>query len=115
MKKLLLLFVLLLVITGLSCKKKQTDSNSNGKLFTFNSLTKDKDTILQGNVTNIRANITGTGTFAWSSNAGDIFGSGSVVLFGASTCCVGGHTITCIVTDKNHNSETKSISVFVKQ
>jgi hypothetical protein len=110
MKNLLFVFALV-AIFFYSCKKSSTSSSE--RLFTFNSLKADYDSILQGNVTNIRANITGTGNYSWVASAGDVFGSGAVVLFGASTCCVGNHTITCTVTDRNGNSDKKSVVVWV--
>jgi len=98
-----------------ACKKSSPSSNGSAKLFTYNSLTTDHDTIQKGNVTNIRANVSGSAaTYAWSANAGDIFGNGSVILFGASTCCTGNHTITCKVSDRNNNTESKTVMVFVK-
>lgn len=110
------IFMAISVLFSFSCKKKnQNSSNGNEKLFTFNSLKSDKDTIKQGNVTNIRASFAGEGTLSWSATAGDVFGSGGVILFGASTCCTGGHTITCTIKDKNNNSESKAVSVYVTQ
>lgn len=109
-----ILFFLPSFILLFACKKAENKSTSKDKLFTFNALTSDKDTILKGNVTNLRANVTGSGTFKWSASAGDLFGSGSVILFGASTCCTGNHSITCTVTDSHDNSESKTISVYVK-
>lgn len=111
MKKLLLIPVVISVIV-FSCKKKDTRS-SGEKTFTFNSLRSDHDSIAKGNVTNIRASVSGNVTYAWSASAGDIFNSGSTILFGASTCCTGNHTITCKVTDQNNNSESKSVVVEV--
>ena len=95
-----------------ACKKSTTSSDTS-KLFTYNGLSTDHDSIAKGNVTNIRANVSGTATYAWSANAGDIFGSGGVILFGASTCCVGNHTITCKVSDTHNNTETKTVIVKV--
>ncbi len=112
MKKVVLI-VSAIVLVSISCKKK-TKKNEGEKLFTFNSLTVDNDTILKGNITNVKANITGSANYVWSASAGDIFNSGAVVVFGASTCCTGNHNITCKVTDANGNSEEKTISVFVK-
>jgi hypothetical protein len=67
----------------------------------------------QGDVTNVKANVTGSVTYKWSSNAGDLFGSGATVLFGAGSCCTGGHTITCTVSDTHGNAESKTVCVNV--
>ncbi len=113
MKYLLILFISAGIL--LSCKKKSpTQPTGADKLFTFKELKSDHDTIQQGNVTNIKASISGDGSYKWSSSAGDLFGSGSLVLFGASTCCTGNHEVTCTVTDKNNNSESKTINIYVK-
>jgi hypothetical protein len=113
MKNLFVLTIAISFILILSCKKKEPEK-SGEKLFTYNSLTSDKDTLKQGNVTNIRANVTGSDvTYIWECSSGDIFGSGSVILFGAGTCCMGNHTITCTVKDKNSNTESKSDLVLV--
>lgn len=105
------------MILGLSamvyaCKKK--NGNPSGtKAFTFHGIKVDHDTIAKGNVTNVHADVAGSVTYAWSASAGDIFNSGSTVLFGASTCCTGSHTVTCKVTDSNNNSESKSVVIQV--
>ena len=113
-KGLFILFAFVAVIY--SCQKATTPaSNDTAKQFTYSSLTTDHDTIKQGNVTNIRANVSGTASsYAWSVNSGDIFGSGNIVLFGAATCCTGNHTITCKVSDSRSNSESKTVIVYVK-
>jgi hypothetical protein len=97
----------------LSCKKAKTPVQNNEKLFTYNSLTSDVSILKQGDVTNIKASITGSGTCAWSTSAGDLFGNGGVILFGAGSCCTGNHTITCTVSDTHGNSEAKSVVIFV--
>ncbi len=105
---------LLFSIAFFSCKKKES-KKSGDKLFTFNSLSSNTDSLKQGNVTNIIATVSGSVTYSWSVTAGDVFGNGNNVLFGASTCCVGNHVITCTVKDANDNTESKSVNVFVKQ
>jgi hypothetical protein len=112
MKK-IILFSLILVTVFFSCKKK--DTNSGAKLFTFNGITADHDTILKGNVTNIKANVSGPVTYSWAASAGDIFGSGATITFGASTCCTGKHTITCTAIDANNNKDSKAITIQVNQ
>ena len=110
MKYVLLIFLTTLFI--LSCKKKDT-TKSSAKSYTFNSLKVDHDSIARGNVTNITADVSGDVTYSWSASAGDIFNSGKTILFGASTCCTGNHTITCSVKDQGNNTESKSVVVKV--
>lgn len=106
-----LFFILIVSIVSFSCKK--TVAPSTAKIFTFNSLKSDHDSIAKGNVTNITADVSGDVTYAWAASAGDIFSSGKTILFGASTCCTGNHTITCTVTDKSKNTESKVVIVKV--
>ena len=98
----------------ISCKKNPPKAvTGTEKLFTYTGLTSDVSTLKHGNVTNIKATVTGAVTYSWSCSSGDIFGSGNNVLFGASTCCTGGHTITCTVSDSNKNTESKSVFINV--
>lgn len=97
----------------IACKKKPKSSSSSEKLFTYNSLTSDVNSLKQGDATNIKASITGVATVAWSTSAGDIFGNDRTVLFAAGSCCTGNHTITCTVSDQNNNSESKSVVIYV--
>ena len=114
MKNLVIIFTLLISVFFISCKKKDKKSANTEKTYSFDNLKVDHDSIAQGNVTNITANVSGSSvTYAWSASAGDIFNSGKTVLFGASTCCTGNHTITCTVKDANENTESKSVIVKV--
>jgi len=99
----------------ISCKKEKAPEPNTEKLFTYNSLTSDVTTLKQGDVTNIKANISGTASYAWSSSAGDLMGTGGTILFGAGSCCTGGHTVTCTVSDTHGNSEAKSVVINVIQ
>lgn len=112
MKNFLIISLILIFSISVSCKKK-APTISTEKTFTYNGIKADHDSIAQGNVTNITASVTGDVTYAWAASAGDIFSSGKTILFGASTCCTGNHTITCTVKDKNNNSESKSVIVKV--
>ena len=77
--------LVLILFTFADCKKKEEPTETSAKSFTFNSLKADQSSIKQGEVTNISADVTGDVTFEWSATSGDVFGSGKVVLFGAST------------------------------
>jgi len=110
MQKNLLLAICLFF--AFSCKKKE-DSPKNTKLFTFNSLISDSYEIKQGNVTRVTANVTGDVTYVWTCSSGDLFGSGNSILFGAGSCCTGDHKVTCEVSDKNQNKESKEVTIKV--
>ncbi|MCW3075966.1 MAG: hypothetical protein JWO32_575 [Bacteroidetes bacterium] len=107
------ILVFLSALFLIACKKKPKPSSSSEKLFTYNSLTSDVSSIKQGDATNIKANITGAASIAWSASAGDIFGNDRTVLFAAGSCCTGNHTVTCTVSDANNNSESKSVVIYV--
>lgn len=109
----IIILLCVFMIFQLSCKKKNSENPSHEKAFTFNGMRVDHDSIAQGNVTNITADVTGSVTYAWAASAGDIFNSGKTILFGASTCCTGMHDITCTVTDTYGNSESKTVHVKV--
>ena len=110
----LFLKILIALFFIYSCKKKPKSSTvDSAKLYTFISLKADRDSIQKGNVTNIKADFSGSGTCSWAASAGDIFGSGNIILFGASSCCSGNHTITCTLADSNKNTESKSIVIKV--
>ena len=112
MKNLIFILSASLFFITSSCKKKDKSPDKE-KTFTFNNLKVDHDSIAQGNVTNITADVSGDVTYSWSASAGDIFNSGKTIMFGASTCCTGNHDITCTVTDKNDNTESKTVHVKV--
>lgn len=112
MKNIIFTSVLLVTVIFGSCKKKD-QTPSTAKVYTFNNLKVDHDSIAKGNVTNITADVSGDVTYSWAASAGDIFNSGKTILFGASTCCTGNHTITCTVKDSNNNSDSKSVVVKV--
>jgi hypothetical protein len=107
----------LILIAGLnSCHKKNSAPDPNAKQFTFESLTSDVSVLKQGDLTNIRAKVDGTGiSYSWSASAGDLLGSGNYIAFGAGSCCTGNHTITCTVSDSHNNSESKSVVINVHQ
>lgn len=110
MQKLIIFSIFILF--SLSCKKKEEEPK-NTKLFTYNSLVSDSYEIKQGNVTRVTANVTGEVTYAWTCSSGELFGSGNSILFGAGSCCTGDHKVTCEVSDKNGNKESKEVTIKV--
>jgi len=125
MKTLKLIFTIaLLVIFSVGCNKEVTvpaatptnTSNSTGtSTITYSSLVASKDTISIGSTTQITATASGNGlSYNWSTNNGDIIGSGSQITYGASGCCGGKNTVTCTVKDANNNQESKSITILVQ-
>jgi len=106
-------FAVMLCALTLSCKKKNETPNGN-KLFTYTDITTEHTEIIQGNVTNVTAHVSGEVTYQWACSSGDLFGSGKSILFGAGSCCTGEHIVTCTVKDKNNNTESKSVTINVK-
>ncbi|MBS1650903.1 MAG: hypothetical protein JSU07_02735 [Bacteroidetes bacterium] len=105
-------FISVVIFIFFSCKKNTSPSGQ--VMYNFVSIKSDLDTISRGNVTNIKVNYTGQANVTWFASAGDIFGSGNNILFGASTCCIGNHTVTCTLKDQNNNSLSKSVVIYVR-
>jgi hypothetical protein len=109
MKKAALFFVLFAIV--ISCGKKPA-ANPTAPLV-FSSLVISPDTIHIGNTATIVAHATGSNiTYKWSTNHGDLFGSGSSIFYGSQPCCAGTNTVTCVVTD-GVNSLTKSTPIVI--
>jgi hypothetical protein len=112
-------WILLIVSSFLSCKKKEepnatTTKENSGVTFNFSNLTADSYTIKIGGNTQLHAVATGNNlTYNWSATAGDILGSGADVTYGASTCCGGTNEITCEVSD-GAQTATKKVTIVVQ-
>lgn len=68
-----------------------------------------------GGSTQITASANGDGlSYSWSTNSGDLLGSGNQIMYGASGCCGGTNTVTCTVKDAGNHEEAKSILIVVQ-
>jgi hypothetical protein len=106
-------FALCTVITT-GCQKEK-DPVVTGQPFSFISLTSEDEKLSVGETTTVHAEATGDGLiYIWSTNSGDIIGSGATITYGGSNCCVGTNTVTCTVKDMNGQEETKSVTVKIQ-
>lgn len=121
--KLFSALILLAVLFGTSCKKKEESQPTIATLVAATplslSLSAEKTTISVGGDTHITASATGgSGTinYQWSVNTGSTLnGSGTQVnLYASCPSCTGPNKITCTVTDANNNTITKDITVTVQ-
>lgn len=91
------------------------NSNTGSSSISFTSLESSETTISIGGTTQITAIASGDGlTYSWSTNSGDIIGSGSQITYGASGCCGGTNTVNCTVKDVNNFQESKSVTIIVQ-
>lgn len=108
-----------IVILFSACKKEAPEPTDNSGTnntanFSFTSLSADSYHIPIGGSTGVKATVSGSNlTYSWSASAGDIFGSGSQITYGASSCCGGSNKVKCTVSDGS-SSETKEITIVVQ-
>ncbi len=113
MKQLILATLFLLLF---SCSKDESgDQGDPNQPLIFASLEAERDTIASGESTKVSAKASGYRiTYNWAASAGDILGTGSVVVYAVSPCQVGKNKITCTVRDGNNASLTKEIFIVVE-
>lgn len=109
------LFILLL-FSGISCKKSnpepEPDPNETPVEFLYDSLIVSASQVYLNDVVDINAYASGKDlTYTWTIDVGALLGSGSTVTF--SACCQGIHNITCTIEDAYGNSESKSVTIKV--
>jgi hypothetical protein len=119
MKKIFAIFCLGTLVILASCNKKETkpDAGSGspqdttaGSGLKFSSLSAADTVIKVNDVTTITAHASGTGlTYQWAATYGTFVGNGTQVQW--TVCHEDKFVITCKVTDKNNNSETKQIVI----
>ncbi len=99
-----------------STQNGSNTSNTTGiSTISYTDLSAEQSTIAIGATTTVTATATGDGlTYNWSTNNGDIIGSGSQITYGASGCCGGTNTVTCTVVDSGNHQESKSITIVVQ-
>jgi hypothetical protein len=93
------------------CDKEDDPSGSDLKSFT--ELVADKDTLIIGESTTIRAIYEGENiTFEWDVTSGNLLGGGDQVEYHVAMCDVGVNTVSCkaIVSD---TSITRTINIVV--
>jgi hypothetical protein len=114
MKKLILLFFVSAVILFFSCKKK--DNAAEPTPFSYTSLVASESIIPVTSSLHIVATATGDDLqYSWKSvdsqgnNFGNIIGSGSDIQW--TICHADTFIVSCTVSDKYGNSETKSVNI----
>jgi hypothetical protein len=113
MKNFFITLCLITVVIFTACKKSDTNPDSAGANFKYNSLVAADSVIKVNDITTITANAVGDGlTYKWSASYGTIVGSGSAVQW--TVCHQDKFTITCEVTDQYKHSETKTVIVRSK-
>ncbi|HXB38943.1 MAG TPA: PKD domain-containing protein [Bacteroidia bacterium] len=117
MKRLILTFGLVAgFIFFAGCTKSKTTNPANANSTTplaFSSLKASVNPVQQSQVSNITATASGNNiSYTWTASHGDLFGSGAAVMYSTAPCCVGTHTITCVVSDGS-SSQTKTLVMTV--
>ena len=109
-----IMYCFLLVAAAISCKKKNESPAAPTAPLAFSTLKATPDTIIAGNTSNLITVASGSNLkYTWSTNHGDLFGSGASIIYSSAACCVGTNTVTCIVSDGT-SSCTKSIPITIK-
>lgn len=110
----LILAIALMVIISTGCDKEAPNPTGTST-FSYTELRASQDTIAIGATTTVTAIATGDGlTYSWSTSNGYIIGSGSQVIYGASGCCGGNNSVTCVVKDAHNNQGSKTIIIVVQ-
>jgi hypothetical protein len=122
MKSRLIISILLITVTFLSCKK-DTDTPDPGVVTTYPEivdLNSDKAEIRVGGEDPAILTCEATGgnlSYVWEVDLGDIFAineSGSQVRFTGSECCVGDKLINCTVSNELGSvTETVTVHIFI--
>ena len=98
-----------------TCEEETEEKKDTGLALEFQSLLADKDTLVSGETTVIKATASGYKlTYYWSASSGAILGSGAQVTFASSSCGCGGSRVTCQVKDGYDHYDTKTIIIVVQ-
>ena len=114
--KSILAILLITAMTGTmsSCKKEEQPKPTSTPL-SITSISAASTTIPIGGTTKITVTAVGDGlTYIWSASAGDIIGNGSQITYGASGCCAGQNSVTCVVKDSGGNQKSISTTITVQ-
>jgi hypothetical protein len=120
MKKLNILLVFFLTLVFSSCFKESTNipvshtaASGSNEPFSFKSLSASPNPVQKGKVSNLTTVATGKNlSYTWSTTHGDLFGSGSSIIYSSAPCCVGTNSVTCTVSD-GQNSASITIGITV--
>ena len=109
MKKVFILLGMCALLFIFACSKSNSTPSGTSSL-KFESLVAN-DTVIKVNaITTVNAKASGEGlTYTWTASYGTFIGSGAKVQW--TVCHSDRFTITCVVKDKNNNSDSKTISI----
>jgi hypothetical protein len=98
-----------------TCEEETEEKRDIGLTLDFISLIADKDTLVSGETTGVKATATGYElSYYWSASSGVIHGSGSQVTFEAVAGNCGGSRITCQVKDGDDVYDSRTIVIIVQ-
>jgi len=104
----------LALVLSPGCHKEDNTPKKGSELEYFTHLEVDKDTLLVGESTKIRAIYKGTGiSFDWEVTSGNLTGGGAEVQYHVAICDLGLNTITCTARAE-HTSVTHDVQIYVK-
>ena len=107
------IFILLVLFVFISCEQSN-ETPDDCMPINFTGLTAENDTIGLGGETVITADAEGDGLlYEWTKTLGVIQGSGPSVTYVTTPCAVGEIEVTCKVTDRCDNSESRTVTIVV--
>lgn len=110
------IFVLLISASLFQCANSGTNPDGESGDLEITTMFANPPTISSGaaSLVIVKTNKQNGLTYRWSANLGYFSGSGSQVEYSASSCCIGGNTITCTVSDAQGNEVAKSVQILVR-
>ena len=114
--KTILISLFFLLLTGIfSCKKENDTGTETFIPFEFVSLVAAQDTVSSNEEVTITATAKGNKLqYVWDIETGALLGEGHQIIFIGSSCCAIKNEIKCTVKDSHSNSETKTVTVIIK-
>lgn len=108
-----ILFISIFIIWNCN-KLEENEPEYTSNSFVFYSLISEKDSIVVGETTKIKAKAQGNQLkYYWSATEGIILGSGDEVIYTAAVCGIGENKITCEIFYAKNQSESKTIEIIV--
>lgn len=113
--QLLFYFLFLFIFIMGACDEDSYNRDGDEEKLVFELLTTEKDTLVPGGQTRIKATASGVDlVYHWSATAGDLLGSGKTITYTATVCVHGNVEITCKIEDALLNNDEKTVRIFVE-
>lgn len=114
------LFVVMLFLITSCIQPEETVSSLDGNQSpVIREIIIDKQSIATGEFTTISVDAVdpdgGELNYSWHAFIGDIIGSGSIIRYTASYCCVGVNTIRLTVSDNNGANVSRTIDIVITE